>query len=105
MLHRVMPRTIPYAPDEVGERIRILRVAFGFKTQAAFAEHIGAKRGEVAAWESGGRRPSIEKAEPIVERFRVTLDWLFLGNSAKLDHDVATLLADTRVALSPEDLD
>lgn len=87
-----MSAGLPYSAHAVGARVAALRLAFGFDSQAAFAEAIGVQRGEVAAWESGGRRPSIAKAQPMVEKFGITLDWLFLGDPRGLRHEVALKL-------------
>ena len=95
----------PYSADEVGKRVRALRAALGYESQAAFAEAIGAKPGEIGAWESGGRRPGIPKAEAMVKRFRITLDWLFLGDPSKLPYELAVSLADKQSALSASDRD
>ena len=97
----VMPT--PYAAPEVGERIRRLRLAMGFANQAPFAELIGATRGELAMWESGQRRPSIAKAQPMVSRFGITLDWLFLGDSRHLTHDLAIRLSAPQFSTEPSD--
>lgn len=86
--------TTPYAPDQVGARIRRLRLVMGYPSQAAFAESIGVKRGELASWEAGMRRPSVAKAWPMVRRFRITLDWLFLGDPASLSYELASSLMD-----------
>jgi transcriptional regulator with XRE-family HTH domain len=51
-------------------------------------------RGEVAAWESGQRRPSIAKAKPIVDRYGITLDWLYLGSPSGLSYELGVKLGD-----------
>ena len=88
-----MNNALPYSAPEVGKRIRRLRLAMGFANQAAFAEIIGATRSELASWETGVRRPSIAKAEPMVAKFGVTLDWLFLGETRHLTHEMAGRLS------------
>ena len=40
------------------------------------------------------RRPSVAKAWPMVRRFRITLDWLFLGDPASLSYGLASSLMD-----------
>ena len=69
-----------YGRLSAGKRIALLRPALNL-SQSEFAEKIGVKRGEVGAWESGGRRPSVEKAKPIADIFGVTLDCIFLDIS------------------------
>lgn len=91
--HLPMTDGTPYSAEEVGARVRRLRLAMGYAHQAAFADAIGAGRSEVASWESGTRRPSIAKALPMVQRFKITLDWLFLGEVRHLSHEMAIRLS------------
>jgi len=93
---------LPYSPKEVGNRITALREALGLK-QAEMARAIGVLQAELSAWETGVRRPSIAKAKPLVDRYHITLDWLFLGDSGNLPHRVVEMLhAPKRATQSPD---
>lgn len=94
----------PYTADQVGARVQRLRESLGQK-QADFARVIGVKPQELFAWESGERRPSIAKAQPMVEQFGVTLDWLFLGDASNLPHRVAQMLLKPTPEREPEGRD
>jgi transcriptional regulator with XRE-family HTH domain len=87
-----METQLPYSAQLVGLRVKSLRLALGFQSQGAFADAIGVKRGEVAAWECGDRRPSPAKAFPMAEKFGVTLDWLFYGRKSGLPYGLAEKL-------------
>lgn len=83
---------IPHSAPAVGTRIALLRHMLGLK-QSEFADTIGVLRGELGAWESGGRKPSIAKAKQILERYPgLTLDWIFLGDARHLTHEMAASL-------------
>ena len=103
VLHKtwVPKESPPYDPSEVGKRLRIIRKAHGL-SQSAFAKQAGISASALANWEQGRQRPKMNQAERIIDAFGVTLDYLMLGRSASLRHDVATaLLAAERNATSP----
>jgi len=78
-------------PDQIGNRMRLIREAFGLRP-AEIADMLGIER---TYWsrQEGGRRPiSDEVAYLLTERFGVTLDFLLLGKWDKLPLDVAQKL-------------
>lgn len=89
-----MPKVDDPSAQAVGERIRILRDALEM-SQTDFAKQAGLARAAVATWERGAQRPGIALAQKITDRYGVTLDWLFLGRTHTLRHDMAGLLSDT----------
>lgn len=96
---------LPYTPDQVGRRITMLRRVLGMK-QSEFADVCGFQRGELAAWESGGRRPSIQKASQITARYpEITLDWLFLGDPRHMTVDMMERLAAAEIVPARSDPD
>lgn len=88
-----MPKIDDPSAPAVGERIRLLRDALGM-SQTDFAKQAGLERAAVATWERGAQRPGIPLAQKITDRYGVTLDWLFLGRTNTLRHDLAGLLSD-----------
>lgn len=78
-------------PDQVGERMRILREAFGLKA-SEIADMLGVERTYWTRFEKGRRAISDEVAYALVDRFGVTLDFLLLGRWDKLPLDVAEKL-------------
>ena len=81
----------------VGERIKLLRDSLGL-SQTEFAAGAGLVRAAVATWERGAQRPGIALAQKITDRYGVTLDWLFLGRTHTLRHDMIGLLSDKEAA-------
>lgn len=58
--------------DEIGARVREVR---GSATQEAFGKRLGVSRGAVANWERGlGIKR--ENMQAIVDKFRVSFEWL-----------------------------
>jgi len=76
-----MADTAPY-PD-VAERVRWHREFTGLN-QANYAETIGAKRSQLSNWELGLKRPSIDVALSMNDRYGLTLDFLYLGDDSRL---------------------
>lgn len=78
-------------PDKIGARMRLIREAYGLKP-AEIADMLDIERTYWSRFE-GGRRPiNDEVAYLLVERFHVTLDFLFLGRWDTLRLDVAEKL-------------
>lgn len=68
-------------PETIGPRLRALRIACGFKSQARFAREIGVERNTYNPWEKGKRALTFEGALLIRKRFHVPLDYLFFGDA------------------------
>lgn len=82
-----------YSAEAVGARVRLLRQALDLKL-SQFADENGFARNAVSNWETGRQRPSFRDAKVIVDRYGVTLDWLYFGRRHTLRYDVASLLAE-----------
>jgi transcriptional regulator with XRE-family HTH domain len=78
-------------PDRIGQRLRIIREAFGLKP-AEIADLLGIERTYWSRFEGGKRAVSDEVAYLLTVRFGVTLDFLLLGKWDKLPFDVAEKL-------------
>ena len=78
-------------PDKIGERLRLIRLAFGLKP-SEIADMLGVERTYWSRFEGGKRAPSDELAYLMTDRFGVTLDFLILGKWDRLPLDVAEKL-------------
>ncbi|WP_051273237.1 helix-turn-helix domain-containing protein [Desulfotruncus alcoholivorax] len=66
----------------ISERLKLLRGKHRL-SQAQFAEIIEASPGNVATWELGKVLPSAKALINIAKKFKVSIDWLLLGNDNK----------------------
>lgn len=78
-------------PDQIGRRLRILRLAFDLKP-SEISDMLGMERTYWSRFETGKRPITNEFAYLLVDRFGVTLDWLVLGRWDKLSLDIAERL-------------
>lgn len=76
---------------EVGRRLAVTREALDL-TQQQLAEEIGVSRGALGNWEQGSRLPDPAAMARLVQRYRVSLDWLYLGDPSNLPHHLAAKL-------------
>lgn len=79
------------APIDIGRRIVTLREALGHNA-ASFCVLTGLGQSTLANYESGLRRPELDKAILIVQKTGVTLDWLYLGDRAGLPSRLLAVL-------------
>jgi DNA-binding XRE family transcriptional regulator len=75
-------------PERVGRRLRLLREAEGLKS-SEMADLLGIERTSWSRFEGGKRLLSQGVAVLLVDRFSVTLDFLYLGRWASLPFEVA----------------
>ena len=71
-------------PEVIARRLKALRKALNYKTQAKFAKDIGLERNVYNPFERAKRELTFEAACLIRKRFGVPLDWLFFGEAAQL---------------------
>lgn len=76
---------------ERGQRIRQARLAAGFSTQRALAEHLGITGQTIHRFEKGISRPDPEILFPMAEALRVDPSYLLHGNQPGPDVDPALL--------------
>jgi transcriptional regulator with XRE-family HTH domain len=69
--------------ENIGLRMEAVRVALTPLNQEQFADSIGASKQQYNNWTKGSPVPVYYMAELAV-RFKVTLDWLYLGDSSAL---------------------
>lgn len=69
---------------ETGQRLKLLREALEIRTIRGFAGEIGTGEDRYDKWEKGEVLIPPPWAEVLVDRFGITTDWLYLGNSSGL---------------------
>lgn len=69
---------------EFGKRLRMVRKASKWATQAAFAQAIGREEGAYGRWERGEVEPSLLDLQKIRESTGVSLDFLVAGDLSGL---------------------
>lgn len=78
-------------PNTIGERLEKLRDAVDMNT-TKIAETLDITHSAWSQYENGTRRISLEVAGKLVERFGVTLDWIYRGDPSGLPMRLAQLL-------------
>jgi len=68
-------------PVEIGKRLYATRTALEM-TQAAFADRLGMSQSTYALYETGKRMLPPRWAVAIALKFRVSTDWLYLGDAS-----------------------
>ena len=68
---------------EIGDRLRISREALGLN-QADFCRKAGISKTGYNAFEKAHERPSVDTALRIKDAHRLTLDWIYDGDSSGL---------------------
>jgi transcriptional regulator with XRE-family HTH domain len=71
------------SPEAIGERL-----ALGL-TQEKFAAAVGCPQGTFGQYEAGMRKPSVAVASRVFDRFRIPLDYLYLGEVSSLPFELA----------------
>lgn len=74
--------------DEIAARLVLLRTAHNQPNQAAFARWVGITPQTLNNYEGAYSRLSLDAAMKITRRTRVTLDWLYFGETGGLPYDV-----------------
>lgn len=82
--------TGPSSPAAVARRIERLMECFkiGKESDTKFAARYGFSQSRWSNYKNSIRLPSIQSAIELREAFRVTLDWIYLGETAGLPRDV-----------------
>lgn len=84
-----------------GRRLRAVREAWDAKgslNQAWFAQRIGATRTQLANWEAG-RLPDPRAMVRLYLEFGIPTDWIYLGQLARVDYDLAERLREKAASL------
>jgi transcriptional regulator with XRE-family HTH domain len=70
-------------PREVGARLRLVRRALGLPA-GRLADEMGVAAPRWSQWENGRHPPDIRAMIRLVRRYRVSLDYLYLGDESGL---------------------
>ena len=73
--------------EAIGERLCLVRKALGM-TQEQFAAAVGCPQGTFGQYEAGMRKPSVAVASRLFDRFRIPLDYLYLGEVSNLPFEL-----------------
>jgi len=73
---------------EIGERLRQARQALKI-SQVRAAEVCGASVTAYNNWERGNRTPSPNSMIKLWERYRISLDWIYVGDPRGLPSEIA----------------
>ncbi|WP_051548139.1 helix-turn-helix domain-containing protein [Sneathiella glossodoripedis] len=77
--------------SDIGVRLRAFR-GLGGMNQKQFALSLGYNPTQYTNWETGARRIPVDMAIRLVERFGLTLDYIYLGDVSALPHELALKL-------------
>lgn len=83
----------------VGKRLALTREALGYQ-QGEFADLCDIKRNTYNQYEKGVNMPPIETGIKICTLFRLTLDWLYVGDPSSLRRDVSDKVRELRAEKS-----
>lgn len=87
--------------EDIAERLRRLRLAYGFPQARAWCQFVGMAEPSWNAFERGNRRITIDEALKICAKTGASLDWIYRGLEGTLPLHVAQKLA----AVPHEDLE
>jgi transcriptional regulator with XRE-family HTH domain len=75
----------PEFKKDVGERLRRTREALdGRLSQTRFAKELGISKSRLSNYETGHRMLDLAVALAICEKYKVTLDWLYMNDPDRL---------------------
>ncbi|MBR9861990.1 MAG: helix-turn-helix transcriptional regulator [Rhodobacteraceae bacterium] len=87
--------------DRIGKRLKLLRVALGLKPSEISAV-LGIERTYWSRFENGRRPVSMDIAVLLVDRFGVTLDFIYLGKWEGIPFSTAMKIKESQKFLEPE---
>lgn len=79
------------SPDAIGTRLRLIRECFDL-SKAEIADMLDLPRSHWSRFEGGQRAIPYDKAARLVQRFGVSLDFIFLGRWSGIDFATAERL-------------
>ena len=78
--------------EAIGLRIRRFRESLSMSAKD-FARANGFSPSQLANWEYGNRRISVDASMRLVTRYGLTLDYIYMGRLSSLPHSLATSLS------------
>lgn len=88
-------------PEKVGSRLAIVREVLGL-SQTQIAAQAGLAVNAWNNYETGRRRISVDAAISVAREFRLTLDYIYVGDTANLPHGLARAIEAVRTARNLE---
>lgn len=76
----------------IAHRLRATREALQL-TPSQFADGAGIKRNTYSQWEAAKGRPQLDQAMALCAKYRLTLDWIYFGNTDGLPMNLAREIA------------
>lgn len=93
----------PESREAIAERLRLTREAFGM-SNGQWAARLGIAQNAWSNYEGGARRISIDEAFKLARAMRLTLDWIYRGETYGLPADFLERLAKAQQSQEPERL-
>ena len=76
--------------EQIGLRLKALRLALGFEKAKEFAETFGASPQQLSNYENGENRPDVwQMIHMAMAHPGVSLDWIYLGRPDAMSYDLA----------------
>ena len=90
------------SPDSVAKRLKAIR-AWQNIGQSELAAIAGVAKSAVGNWEQAFSRPRVEHAARICNRFRLSLDYIYLGRLDSIPYAVATALETAELGIDQDE--
>jgi len=79
-------------PEQIGARLKRLRIAYGFAVAKQFANFVGISEAAWNHFETGRRPPTVPDAIKVAAKTGASLDWIYRGMEHTLPLHVAQKL-------------
>lgn len=74
--------------QQIGERLRLLRLAAGYESQVDYCEALGVSPQRYNHWERGRREPDLWVTGRICSMTGATADWIYFGRTGFMPPDL-----------------
>lgn len=78
--------------EEIGQRLRAIRLAFSDLNQREWAGKHGFSETQYNNWETGARRIPVENSEKLCDIYGLTLDFIYRGRRDGLSETARKML-------------
>lgn len=82
----------PDSREAVAQRLEAVRAFYQMETRREFAESAGITQQMYSDWMNLRRDVSRQSARKLVDRYSLTLDFIYFGNKNDLPHKMASVL-------------
>jgi transcriptional regulator with XRE-family HTH domain len=88
-----MSRDLIHSREKPGiaYRLKLTREALGYD-QGAFAQRAGLAANTYNQYETGKNAPNMDAAHKLCDTYKLSLDWMFRGDSSSLRRDTAAAI-------------